>query len=95
MDKKIVFFDIDGTLIDEKTFQVPQSAIDAIHLAQANGHVLVVNTGRPNVAVDRIIKEIGFDGFICGCGTYIEYKGEVILHNTLSEELRKNILEQI
>lgn len=95
MDKKIVFFDIDGTLIDEKTYTVPQSAIDAIHQAQKNGHVLIVNTGRPNVAVDAILKSIGFDGFICGCGTYIEYKNEVIFHKTIDEKYRKNILEFI
>lgn len=40
MKKKIVFFDIDGTLIDEKSGNVPKSAIDAIHKAQQNGHLL-------------------------------------------------------
>ena len=64
MDKKIVFFDIDGTLIDDETHTVPQSAIDAIHKAQKNGHILIVNTGRPSVAVDKAIKDIGFAGFL-------------------------------
>lgn len=95
MQKKIVFFDIDGTLIDTNTYTIPQSTIDAIRLAQANGHILIVNTGRPNVAVDAIIKEAGFDGYICGCGTYIEYKNEVIFHQTLDVEKRKDILEHI
>ena len=95
MDKKIVFFDIDGTLIDDETHTVPQSAIDAIHKAQKNGHILIVNTGRPSVAVDKAIKDIGFDGFLCGCGTYIEYKNEVIFHYTLEENLRKEIMDRI
>lgn len=29
-DRKIVFFDIDGTLIDGPTHQIPQSAVEAI-----------------------------------------------------------------
>ena len=95
MEKKIIFFDIDGTLIDTSNYTVPQSAIDAIHQAQANGHVLIVNTGRPSVAVDSILREVGFDGYICGCGTYIEYKNEVIFHKTLEEDKRKEILENL
>ena len=95
MDKRIVFFDIDGTLIDEKTGVIPQSAVDAIHKAQQNGHVMIVNTGRPSVGVDPEVIEIGFDGYICGCGTYIEYKGETIFHTTLDESLRREIVKQI
>ena len=95
MNKKIVFFDIDGTLIDEHTHVVPQSAINAIHKAQENGHILIVNTGRPSSALDSILREIGFDGFICGCGTYIEYKNEVVFHHTLDEKLCKEIVENI
>ena len=43
----VIFFDIDGTLVDEKTQILPQSACDAIHALVARGHIPVVNTGRP------------------------------------------------
>ena len=75
MNKRIVFFDIDGTLIDDDTHLIPESAVDAIRQAQKNGHILIVNTGRPNGAMDQCLKDIGFDGYICGGGTYIEYNG--------------------
>lgn len=95
MERKIVFFDIDGTLLDDKTGTVPQSAVDAIHKAQQNGHVLIVNTGRPNIGVDPVIKEIGFDGYICGCGTYIEYKEKELFHVSLEEQIRREIIRKI
>lgn len=70
-NRKIFFFDIDDTLTSELTGQVPQSAIDAIHEAQAAGHLMYINTGRPMRAVPEFVKKINFDGYICGCGSQI------------------------
>lgn len=95
MEKKIIFFDIDGTLIDEQTGNVPQSTIEAIHQAKQNGHICIVNTGRPLATIDQIIKDIEFDGYICGCGTYIEYHNQTIFHTELNKELRKNVIQMI
>ena len=74
MNKKIVFFDIDGTLLDESTGTIPESCKKALKLAQDNGHILIVNTGRPVSTIDTNITKIHFDGYICGCGTYIKYQ---------------------
>ena len=95
MNKKIVFFDIDGTLNDEKNNIVPQSCIDALHKAHKNGHLLIVNTGRPISTIENMITSIGFDGYICGCGTYVQYQNEVIMHATLDEIIRKEVIRQI
>ncbi len=37
-DRKLVFFDIDGTLVDGPTHQIPQSAVEAIRKLRENGH---------------------------------------------------------
>ena len=36
-DKKILFFDVDDTLVDSKTGKVPESTIEALHNLQENG----------------------------------------------------------
>ena len=36
-DRKLLFFDIDGTLLSEKTHTVPQSAKEALKKAKENG----------------------------------------------------------
>lgn len=95
MEKKIIFFDIDGTLMNEKDSTVPQSTIQAIHQARKNGHICIVNTGRPAATIEQSIKDIGFDGYICGCGTYIEYQGQTIFHTELPKDLRKNVIQMI
>lgn len=95
MHKKMIFFDIDGTLLDEKTMTVPQSTIEAIKMAQKNGHLCFINTGRPISTIDSIITDIPFDGYICGCGTYIQYHQQVLFHNQLDIEFRKKVIHGI
>ena len=95
MNNKIIFFDIDGTLLDEKTMTVPQSAIEAIATAQKNGHLCFINTGRPISTIDSIITDIPFDGYICGCGTYIQYHQDILFHNQLDAHLRKKVIQGI
>lgn len=93
MEKRIIFFDIDGTLSNEEDGYIPNSTIKAIQNAQANGHICIINTGRPVSTIDQDIKNIGFDGYICGCGTYIEYHNKVLFHLELPQQIRKDIID--
>jgi hypothetical protein len=83
----LLFFDIDGTLITlDDAHKMPESAKRALHKARENGHKIIINTGRVKSAIDRHLLEFGFDGLVCGCGTYIEYQGQQILHHSLTKE---------
>ena len=77
MDRKAVFFDIDGTLYNDR-LGVLQSTKDALRKLRENGHYAFVSTGRSPAMVTDSIREIGFDGILAGCGTYIEYAGKVL-----------------
>ena len=85
-DRKLVFFDIDGTLIDGPTHQIPQSAVEAIRKLRENGHLAFINTGRTLVSIEPRIREIGFDGLVCGCGTHIYYEGETLFSHSILHE---------
>ena len=52
MKQKILFFDIDGTLIDEETDVVPESAKKALAAAKEKGHLLFICSG----AVEPILR---------------------------------------
>ena len=83
----IVFFDIDGTLVsDDEKHTVPHDAMNAIKKARQNGHLMYINTGRTMNNVDMYIREIGFDGYVCGCGTYVESGGNVLYYRTMPKE---------
>ena len=43
---KIIFFDIDGTLICGGSELMSESTKEAIRIARANGHICMINTGR-------------------------------------------------
>ncbi len=86
--RKILFFDIDGTLITNDSKRIlPESTKEAIRLARENGHLVYINSGRVMCNIEDFIKDAGFDGFVCGCGTYITYGDNVLFHNTLSQKL--------
>ena len=85
--KALLFFDIDGTLLTlDEQHRMPESTIEALHQAKQRGHEIFINTGRVRTAIDKHLLEFGFDGLVCGCGTYIEYHGRPLLHNRLTKE---------
>lgn len=89
----LIFFDIDGTLIDEK-LQMPESAGHAISRARANGHICMINTGRTRRLVGQdITGPAGFDGLLLGCGTMITYLRDTLFHKTFSAEQSLRIEE--
>ena len=64
-DIKVIFFDIDGTLLSHSTGKVPQSTIDAIRKLQEKGIKVVVATGRDIVEMKKLpLDEIDFDGYL-------------------------------
>lgn len=91
--RKIAFFDIDGTLTSEIDGSIPESAILAIRKARANGHLMFINTGRCFQNVEKRFRDVGFDGYICGCGTNIYCDGKDVLYVAQSHETMMKILE--
>ena len=86
MQHQLLFFDIDGTLLSNVTHQIPESALSAIAAAQKNGHLVFINTGRTIRTMPSFLKTLGFDGYLCGCGTRIVYHDEILLAHSFTEE---------
>mgnify|MGYP003302829306 CR=1 FL=1 len=95
-EKSIIFFDIDGTIVTEDgSLTIPESTVEAIAKARENGHYTFINSGRTLFNINKKVRSLGFDGIICGCGTYIEMDGEVLLYNALSQDFCRKIAEFI
>lgn len=90
--RKIIFLDVDGTLVDYHN-RIPESAIRAIRQARVNGHLVYVCTGRSRAEMQPELWEIGLDGMIGGNGSYVEHQGQVIMHQLLSAEDSRAIVD--
>lgn len=95
MERKAFFFDYDGTLVDDKTKKAPHSAIKAITDLKKQGHLIFVNTGRTKAILDPELFDWPFDGMILGCGTYIEYHGEILLDKEVAKEVHEPLLQLV
>lgn len=94
MERKLLFFDIDGTLIPAIDAPVPESTKKALKLAQEAGHYIFINTGRPKSIVPKRLFEIGFDGYLCGCGSYAIVKDQVLLDQRFEKERCRELFLQ-
>lgn len=92
MDKKLVFFDIDGTLLDHDK-KVPLSTKEAIHELKANGHEVAIATGRPPFLFKELREELGIDSYVSLNGQYVVYKGNLVYSNPIPPEVLHSLNE--
>ena len=89
---KIIFIDVDGTLVDYEN-KLPESAVLAIRKARENGHKVYICTGRSKAEVYDEIWDIGLDGMIGGNGSYVEDNGHVVMHQLITKEQCQHIVD--
>lgn len=93
-EKKVIFFDIDGTIVGNDTKRISDSTVEGIRRARENGHLCFINTGRTRRLIEPVLTDrITFDGFLLGCGTMVTYRDEVLLHKTFSRETSEEIIK--
>lgn len=93
-NKKVVFFDIDGTLFLPKV-GIPKSTIEALKKLKENDISIVICTGRARALVPKYIIDLGFDGIIAGAGTYVEINGTKIHEENLDPLLATELISDI
>ena len=93
MKRKALFFDIDGTIWDFHN-NIPDSCRRGIGLAREAGHLAFLCTGRARGFVTSPeLLSIGFDGILSGCGTMIEYGGQILYQKLIGQDLAVRTME--
>jgi len=94
---KIVFFDIDGTLLDHDK-QLPAKTKEAVQLLRDKGVYTAIATGRAPFMFEGLRKELDIHSFVSFNGQYVVFEDEVIYLNPLAadslERLNKYAGEQ-
>ncbi len=84
MDRKLIFLDIDGTLIS--AMSAPSAlTVKAVREARKRGHRVFLCTGRNMPIIGKDILDIGFDGVISSAGGHVEVGGKVLFDSLLPE----------
>ncbi len=89
---KIVFFDIDGTLLDKKR-RIPASAKLAILELKKQGIIPAIATGRPPFLIKEILEELAIDTHISLNGQYVVHKGEIVYQNPMEAHLVERLAQ--
>lgn len=82
---RIVFLDVDGTILEHGEHVAPTTAV-AVRTARANGHLVYLCTGRAAADIHPAVAEIGFDGAITNSGTLAVSDETVVIDRPMSRE---------
>ena len=91
MNRKLIFLDIDGTLVAALSSPTPQVR-EAIRQARSQGHLVFLCTGRNLPIIGPDILDVGFDGIIASAGGYVSAGDQVLFDSLLPEELVQECL---
>jgi Cof subfamily protein (haloacid dehalogenase superfamily) len=92
MNQKVVFFDIDGTLLNSQK-QILDSTKVAIAKLKENGIIPFIATGRPPFMFEWVREELDIQNYVSINGQYAVINGEVIFENTLEKEIIKKLTD--
>lgn len=92
MNRKIIFLDIDGTLTEPGSNEIPASAVWAISRAREMGNYVFLCTGRNYDMLSPLLK-YEFDGFVGSSGGYIECQGTVIYDCPMTEQQKQTAMQ--
>lgn len=82
----LVFFDLDGTLLNEESL-VDEDVKEALVQLKEKGAVPFIATGRSPIEIQHVLEETVIDSFITLNGQYIQFEGEEVYRNVIPQEL--------
>lgn len=88
--KPMIFFDVDGTLMDNHNYQVSISTRKALQKLQNNGYKIGIATGRAVNSLKRtgVVDIINWDGYVCNNGqTVLDKNYQVVEELVISPEI--------
>ena len=88
---KLLFFDIDGTLIEGNLgiYSITDSTKQALDELKQNGHDVFLATGRCKCFITDGVMSYPFSGYVTCNGAYVEYNGQSVYKAIIPSEAIK------
>ncbi len=91
-DKKIVFFDLDGTLMNEDKM-ISESTKQSLKALQDKDVHTVICTGRAPLMFKWLLEELSIDSYISMNGQHVVLEGKEIYSNPMKPEILQQLTE--
>jgi len=97
MDKKLLLFDIDGTLIDCQHHHknISDKTKEVLLQLKEEGHYIFIASGRPYCYLSQELREFPFDGYILNDGAYLILPHHQIITHPISRQKLDPIIKQV
>lgn len=82
----LVFFDLDGTLLNEDSL-VDEEVKEALVQLKEKGAVPFIATGRSPLEIQHVLEDTVIDSYITLNGQYIQYEGKEVYRNVIPQSL--------
>lgn len=92
MSRKIVFLDIDGTILDHEK-KIPGSTKLAVKELRENGVKVAIATGRSPLHAKEVIDALEIDCYVTFNGAYVVYDGRVVHETPFEIEHMEELIE--
>ena len=89
---KIIFFDIDGTLVDMQTKRISEKPIEALRRLKENGIKICIATGRSPISLPKF-DGMNFDAYLTFNGSYCYDQSGAIFSNPICTEDVQRIIQ--
>ena len=89
---RIIFFDVDGTLIDMEKKRISEKMLDTLHRLRARGIRICLATGRGPVALPKI-DGVEFDAYLTFNGSYCFDRERTIFSRPIPAEDVRRIID--
>lgn len=91
MAYKVVFLDIDGTILPHGKTNLSPATLDAIQRLKDRNMEVVIATGRPPYFSEEIVKESGLNSMVFFNGSYVVHEGKEVFQNPIEKTTLKKL----
>ncbi|MBP2078825.1 HAD family hydrolase [Oceanobacillus polygoni] len=92
MTYKVLFLDIDGTIL-QPDHTYTESTKTAIEQAKQNGIEVFIATGRPYIEIQELAEELSIDSFIAYNGGYAIYQDQTVVDEPMDPTIVKEFIK--